>query len=364
MTILLYADDPGAANYLAPLPQALLALDRPSRLVVSPALTGYCRDRGIAADTRQDRETPERLLDGITAAVLGTSEDPDCWGHLLAAQAKAQGIPTVGVVDMGVNAHNRFRGNSRNPLQHAPDWLAVPDATCQAAFADLGYPPERLLPLGHPHYDEVRARLQEHAGRSVHEWRAQSFPEAPAGRPLWLFLAEGVDRLAPAQSFRQADYTLHGRGDTDFRAAIALQELIDAAAELPVRPWIVLRPHPKSEMADFACCEDGIDACRIGGDPLPLLLSADLVVGMSTMLLLEAYLLRRPTLSILPRDAERHWLITLQAGLTPVVSTREALHDWLRGRSAAPTFDAEAEERVLPRGATASLARFLSGLRS
>lgn len=263
---------------------------------------------------------------------------------------------------MGVNADNRFRGVSQDPLRHAPDWLAVPDTFCQAAFAQLGYPRQRLLPYGHPHYDEVRARLKANANHGTREWRAQYFPEAPADRPLWLFLAEGVDQLAPAQSFRQADYTLHGRGDTDFRAAIALQELIDATSELPQRPWIVLRPHPKSNMADFAACQDGIDACRIGGDPLPLLLGADLVVGMSTMLLLEAYLLRRPTLSILPRDAERHWLITLQAGLTPVVGTRQALRDWLRDQRSAPAFPAEIEAKVLPQGATANLARFLSRL--
>lgn len=362
--ILLYADDPGAANYLAPLPQALRTLEISSRFVVSPTLVGYCRDRGIAAETRQASDSPAALLDGVKAAVLGTSEDANCWGHQLTAQAKALGIATVGVVDMGVNAYNRFRGGSQDPLLHAPDWLTVPDAFCEAEFVRLGYPRERLLPYGHPHYDEVRARQKANAGRTASEWRAQCFPEAPAGRPIWIFLAEGVDQLDPAQSFRQASYTLHGRGDSDFRGAIALQELIDAANELPQRPWIVLRPHPKSDMADFACCEDGIDARRIGGDPLPLLLGADLVVGMSTMLLLEAYLLRRPTLSILPREAEREWLITLKAGLTPVVSTRQALRSWLRRQPPASTISAATEARVLPRDATAHLTSFLSRLTS
>lgn len=359
---LLYADDPGAANYLAPLPRALIALGMPSRFVVSPNLEDYCRDRSIVAGIRRSKDTPESLLEGSTVAVLGTSEDANCWGHLLATEARLRAIPTVGVVDMGVNAANRFRGGSQDPLLHAPDWLAVPDSYCRAAFEQLGYPRERLLCVGHPHYDEVRARLESSANRSTYEWRWDCFPDAPEGRPLWLFLAEGVDRLAPAQSFRQSDYTLHGRGDTDFRTAIVLQELIDAARELPQRPWIVLRPHPKSDMVDFASCQDGIDECRVGGDPLPLLLSADLVIGMSTMLLLEAYLLRRPTLSILPRETEREWLITLQAGLTPVVYSRQSLRDWLRVRPYVPKFQAEIESQALPQVATANLARFLSGI--
>ena len=359
--ILLYADDPGAANYLAPLPEALRTLGVPSRFVVSPALTDYCRDRGIVAETRQAHEISESLLDTARAAVLGTSEDADCWSHQLTTQAKSMGVPTVGVIDMGVNADKRFRGHGDDPLRYAPDWLVVPDSYCQDAFAKLGYSRERLLPFGHPHYDAIRARLSSTTAET-HSWRAQCFPDIPSDMPIWLFLAEGVDRLEPAQSFRQSSYTLHGRGDTDFRAAIALQELIDAASGLPQRPWIVLRPHPKTDMVDFAHCQDGIDDCRIGGDPMPMLLGADLVVGMTTMLLLEAYLLRRTTLSILPRDAEREWLVTLRSGLTPVVCSRQSLRDWLRNRSYDPEFRAEIEALVLPQGATGKLARFLSGV--
>ena len=50
--------------------------------------------------------------------------------------------------------------------------------------------------------------------------------------------------------------------------------------------------------------------------PFPLLYSADLVVGLTSMLITEAALLRTPTLSILPRKGEDAWLPTIAWGLT------------------------------------------------
>ncbi len=359
-TILLYADDPGAANYLAPLPKALLKFGLTTRFVVSPALAEYCKDREIIAETRIPRHTPEQLLNGVDVVVLGTSEERDCWGHKLLLCAKDQKTQVVGVVDMAVNADKRFRGYSDNPLQFAPDWIVVPDSFCESSFLKIGFSQDRILPIGHPHYDEVRSKRPQCHDASV--WRTRYFPKAPNDRPLWLFLAEGVDRLDSEQSFRNEDYTLHGRGDTNFRAAICLQELIDAAQDLTPKPWIVLRPHPKNKPEEFSACIAGIDEWAIGGDPTPMLLGADLVVGMTTMLLLEAYLLGCPTLSIIPRNSERTWLPTIMGNLTVSVTTRNELRTAIKHKTYISKPSGVDELHILPVGATAKLANFICDL--
>jgi hypothetical protein len=43
---------------------------------------------------------------------------------------------------------------------------------------------------------------------------------------------------------------------------------------------------------------------------------------MTSMLMVEAALLNRPTLAILPREEEILWLPTAAAGITPVATTR------------------------------------------
>ena len=327
--ILLYADDPGGANFLAPLPAALAARGLAARFVVDPALSGYASDRGMPVVTRDVVETPGQALAGASLLVVGTSENPECFGHVLTGAARRLGIPSLGVVDLEVNAGRRFRGAGEAPLAHAPDALAVPDAGTRDAFVALGFSAGHIHVCGHPHFDLVRQRRVAFLAEDRTEMRRTQFPGAPAGRPVWLFVAEGVDQLNPAASFRSDGYTLQGRRDTDFRAAIVLEEVLDAARDLSPRPWIVLRLHPKSRLEDFDVCRAEIDAVSTGGDPLPLVWAADLVIGMTSMLLFEAGLLGRPHVAVVPRVEERHWLPALAAVLTPSVSTREQLSVFL-----------------------------------
>lgn len=322
--ILLYADDPGGANYLAPLLSALVQAGFRCSFLIAPALADFVLQRGLIASTRPN-VSADSLLNGVDLLLVGTSEDRGCFAHQLTDAAKQKNIPSIGVVDMTLNAAGRFQGLSNAPLNHAPDWLAVPDEACRAAYIDLGFPAGKIVVCGHPHYDVVRSRRQLLKEVDRAELRSRIYPDAPPGRPVWLFLAEGVDRLDPSQSYRNADYTLAGRGDTDFRACIVLEELLDAAGSINPRPWIVLRPHPKTALAEFAPVLSELGGIQQNGDPLEAVWAADMVVGMTTMLLLETMLLERPHLSIVPRSLEMEWLPSLKLGLTPFATTREEI---------------------------------------
>ena len=355
-SLLLYADDPGAVNYLAPLPEALRAVGFGVEFLVSPALARYVTDRQIACKIRNEISPPEALLARSDGLVIGTSEDSHCFGHGLIAAARRMGIPSLAVIDMEVNAADRFLGESEYPLFHAPDFLAVPDASCQDAYVKLGFPGNRIMVCGHPHYDLVRARREEFLTQDRHTIRQAVFPGAPVDRPIWLFLAEGVDQLNPVFSYRSPDYTLSGRGGSDFRTGIVLEEVLDEAAAFHPKPYVVLRLHPKNLPEDFSAYAKELGEISQAGDPLPLVWAADLVIGMTTMLLLETYLLRRPHVAVLPRATERNWLVTTATGLTPVAVTREELHHLVQVFSqSAETTPHPDEEIVLPKSSISTL---------
>lgn len=353
--ILLYADDPGGCNYLAPLAKALAGRAESHVLLVASSLQKYAADRGMNVQVRPVDSSAQALLNGVDLLIVGTSEDPMCFAHELVTEARQASVPSLGVIDMNVNADRRFRADTSDPLAFAPDWLAVSDALAAESFRRLGFPPERVLVCGHPHFDEVRARRANLSTQERGALRVRVFGDDPADRPIWVFLAEGVDQLSPAESHRSAQYTLTGRGTSDFRGAIVLQEVLDAARDIQPRPWVVLRLHPKSRDADFASVAGEIDLVSREGDPLPLIGVADLVIGMSTMLLVEAYLLGCAHLSVLPRTCERQWLFTLESGMTHVVFTRESLRKALTQDAAAmvPIKD------ELPSGATNRLLSFI-----
>ena len=349
-SILLFVEDPGGANMAIDLPQVIMDQGHRMALMASGHAIRYLEDRGVTCQSIPDGMDANALLDKFESdiVVTATSENPDSFGLTLVDAANHRGIPSVGLIDMSCNAGLRFRGRSDSALAHAPDHLIVPDATTRNAFLALGFPSERLAVLGHPQYDRVwRRRMKLETGP----------PRTPQAHPRWVFVAEGYDLLNRSASFCMPEYTLHGRGDTDWRTGIVLEEVLDAAGRYSPRPEIVVRLHPKNSRKDFTRWTAEIsldDAC----DPFPGLWNADIVLGMTSMLLVEAAILGRPVLAVLPRAEERAWLGPLANDNIPSVTHREALLAWLDG------FNSGNRHRICPEcwtepGATKRIADYL-----
>jgi hypothetical protein len=231
---------------------------------------------------------------------------------------------------------------------------------CKTVFVDLGFPAENVRICGHPHFDVVRKKRLDLTQTNRIELRQRVFPNAPTEKPIWLFLAEGIDLLNPALSFRSSEYTLIGRQNTDFRACIVLEELLDVSSRMYPQPWLALRPHPKSDLTDFTSVIPELGAIQRGGDPLEAVWAADMVIGMTTMLLLETALLQRPHFSILPRESESSWLATLGLGITRYAVTQKEIHDLALN----PDPDFSRLEELLPSGAGARVVQLISEILS
>lgn len=357
LDLLICAEDPGAANFLVPLVATLESEGLSSTFFAHPRIAETLCSRGVTFN----RLEGERCADDLIAShrpdvlVTGTTEFPDCFGLTLIDAARRSGVPSIAVIDMVANAAGRFRGFGTNPLQHAPDWLAVCDDASGDAFKALGFPASRIVVCGHPHFDWIRERRRDFAGEDRENWRRRLFPGA-GKRQVIVFVAESVDRLEPGFSFRSQEYTLHGRGTSDYRTAIVLEELLDAVAEIQPKPYVVLRLHPKNRETEFTAYRGEINLLSAGGDPVRLVWAADAVVGMTSMLLVEAQILGVPTLSILPRDGEKALIVTTANGLTQVVTTRIDL------REKFPSFLAETSAGdfdKLPEGALGQLVNFI-----
>ena len=325
--ILIFVEDPGAANYVADLPEQLTGQGLSTRLLSAASATDYLAQRGIQSESLSS--APSLFPFSFSLApllIVGTSENLDTFGLELIDRCREAGGVSVGVVDAFANAAYRFRGRTTNPLAHAPDWLLVPDVWTRDAFIALNFLTDHIVICGHPHYDAVRTEEKRMEGIGRIALRQKWLPDAEANRPIVVFVAEISDGMERAQFQRSPDYTLHGRGGNDGRTEIVIEELLDATAQMQPRPYLVLRLHPKNTPKEFARYANCFDLISGGGSPLELVYSADAVVGMTSMLLLEAALLQRPTLAVLPRAVERDWLPTLRSSLTPCATTRAELH--------------------------------------
>ena len=350
---LLYAEDPGAANFVTGVAENLIQQKKNVRLIAEGAAVDHIANQGLSFEA-PDLEVLSAQICGrlFDAVIVGTSENSNSLGLKLIDLAKACRVPSIGVVDGPASTEHRFRGISNCPLNHAPDKVLVPDDPTRLSYLACGFDADRVVVVGHPLWDRVRDARQELRRRRSAEWRAEFFPKAPSDRPLVLFLADLSTGLDPAQYRAGPDYSLRGRGKSDLRTDIVLEELLDAAALLDPSPAIALRLHPKSDSSTFDRFSGEVCGFSQGGSAFGPLLAADLVVGMTTILLVEAALLGCPTLSVIPRKQERDWLPTIPAGITRAVHERDALREELPA-SFGRFPDQELLDRSFPSGAAA-----------
>ncbi len=344
-------EDPGAANYAAELPEVLEARGVETSLLAFGPAVEFLERRTSSDFTALDDAGADTILDrfGPSLVVVGTSENPHSPTFDLVHASAERQIPTVGIVDSPAASAQRFRGATSDPLAHAPDWILVPDSWTESHYVELGHPEQRVVACGHPHYDFVRA-FGDETRSSRAQIRTRLFPDASPERKIVVFAADLSTGLDPADYRRSPQYTLTGRGQSTGRTEIVLEEFLDALSPFRDRTHCVMRLHPKLDAAELQAYLGEFDQISQAEPSLDVIVGADAAAGMTTMLLIEALLLRTPTLSIVPREIERGWLATTHYGLTPCVTTRAAVRDEVaRLVEGASLPDARRVEAVLPR---------------
>jgi hypothetical protein len=327
----IFLEDPGAVNAIAPLVETLARQKVVFKLFADGQAMRLMRERGF--DPFQLRSSDGTFDHAINPSsellIVGTSENPKSKGFDLTTIARKMGVPSVAIIDAAVNAVHRFRGNSSEPLAYAPDWLLVPDQWTADKYVELGFAQDRVAVVGDPNVDRLRDVLIEFQQTGRETVRENVFPSVARKQKVLTFISEVSTGLAPEQYQRSAEYTLCGRGAATARTEIVVEEILDAIKQLVdeglPRPYLVLRRHPKETALDLGNLVSSFDMLSVGGDPLSVVFGSDIVVGMSSMLLAEAHFLGVPCLAVLPRELERDWLSELRNRSIQSVTRRREL---------------------------------------
>jgi hypothetical protein len=307
------------------------ALEASGEAVVVGALgtaqTAWAERASLTGDTFTDIEggleqgTRPRLL------ITGTSGAPDDdalswrWAH-------DRGIPTVAFVDSWVNYAARFTARQGGWVSPLPEVIAVIDEAARQGMREAGLPDERLRVLGSPAFDGLLARRTAIPSR-----------------------AEGIELLFASQP-------LVGRGlPAAWNEHAALDLLLNALETLDVGVPItlVLRRHPAEAEGVF---DARLQPSRSGGlrlrvdervDRVEAIASAHAVLGIVSMLQVEAQWLGRPALSIQPGGPAASDLLSLHdvPCVCDTAALSAALTSVLGGNWSAPTAPPEALPRWL-----------------
>ncbi|TCS62998.1 glycosyltransferase family protein [Varunaivibrio sulfuroxidans] len=267
------AHDPGGAN-------ALLAAAVGAR---ARGDTVICFAAGPAAALwRAAGETCPSTLEELLEAHRETSFDllvsatgfSDFEKNMWPA-CRAHGLASLAVIEAWSNFKARFEAASGDLV--LPDAIAAVDEESRRVLADAPWCTVPVYVVGQPHLQRV----------------AQDLRAARAGRirgdvPLLAFFSEPIDD----------DYGRARRGFDQFEIAAHLVATVARAGDRR----IAIKPHPREDAGAWrrwldASLSQGVATLDVS-DTSDLLIRADAVIGMTSMVLLEAALGGAPTLSV------------------------------------------------------------------
>ena len=307
MNVLFFLEDPGSVGFISDVLVDLKKSDINLHIMAKNYAVKMLQDKNIDFEEPESEKSIEDFIKNkdIKLILTGTSQNVNSLGLFLIDFAKIKKINVISFVDSSADSELRFMGNSDNPLCHKPDWLLVPDQNTKDIYIKLGFSETNILISGSPNYEKISSLKGKMEKKGMPHYRKKLFNKELSS-PLIIFVDEhsndGDERLHKTE-----EYNFKGRRGLSNRNEVILGEILDILKELEIRNHLVVRLHPKSDETDYSSLISEINDFNSGGDPHELIFSADLVIGMTSVLLMEAHLLGKRVISILPKDSEKEW---------------------------------------------------------
>ena len=220
--------------------------------------------------------------------LTGTSID----GNIESAvtrRARQQRVPVFAILDHWSEYGRRF-GEQEGELTAVPDVVFVPDGRARDDLARLGVPDDRLIVSGHPAFDrlaEVRSRFSDEVQRMV--LKDLDVPESPG---IAVFVSEPVSADHADKRLNYSEFSV-------------LRSILMALRLLPsdVRPCLILKLHPREGQGKFAAVlrefpDVKAKAAPPSIDRYTLLMASNVVLGIDSIMLLEASVLGAKAFSV------------------------------------------------------------------
>lgn len=325
--ILLFARDPGGANVIIPFIKPLLGK---YILHVYGKDAGYRKLNEEYAQTFNITESISCIsIESITCwlellrpdfVITGTSADDMAEKYIWKACERI-GIPAFAILDQWVNYGVRFSAYGVSELSeyekekihcYQPFKIIVMDEYAKCEMIRAGFEENRILAAGQPHFDRIKSIFDG--------------LKAVISQELELvFVSEPIEKV-----YKETTEGSHYWGYTEKTIFLQVQKvLMDLAKKYNKNVHLVVRPHPKenedSYYKEILQTENYHVTIDEKTEGLQLIKNADYIIGMSSMLLLEAAVCGRPIISVQIGLARENPLILARKGLMETVTQKEQL---------------------------------------
>ncbi len=303
--ILVACRDPGGAEALSPV---VLRLMREGRVELTAL--GYkfseeiFKKRNIHFKKLEDFNisdvspaSMELLLDKLNPnlVVLGTSQGRSIENDIVLAARKKQ-IRTFCLLDFWNNYSQRFSClETGKKFLFLPDFIGIMDELAKEEMIGEGFDPGRLLITGQPYFDSLFELARDFNDDKIRRFR--NHLNLLEGNLLISFFSQALTKTRGTDQTSSAylGYTQI----TILDSLIKALHFIQSECKRDIALFIKLHPKESSEEVDRLISGAQLRIIMDKGiNPRELMLSSDVVSGMFTMVLVEAFLVKKKVLSI------------------------------------------------------------------
>jgi len=329
-TVFFFSCEPGGAEVLIPVIELLQR-----SLGYDVVVCGYGHaarrfaDKGIRHVIVEPVTTPgglERWKPDLVITSAASLPERDMSEKNLWHLARRNGIPSIAFLDQWQNYEARFSGASEaERLAFLPDFINCINAVGRREMTKAGFDERRLVEFGHPYLSALPMRAAK-VDRAALLRRLK----VDEDRPLILFASEAI-----------SEHYGRRRGYDQFDALRLFMEMVERTPE-KLRPLIKL--HPKDALPGYEevlkeYSPLGPIVVRDELSPVECLAAAEMVFGMTSVMLIEAFILGKPVASLQPGLTGEDPMVLSRIGCIPRVVRREPVLS-IRAFSCPPDPDA------------------------
>ncbi len=294
--------DPGGCNAIYPVVKELCSQEKNVILFASKYSVEMFKRRNISFSEIApynfeqigrlfDEEKPDMILIGTS---MGYSLE-----DAFIEEGRKRNIPSIAILDSWVNYSTRFLDESaRRKLRYLPDLVCVMDDIAKREMITEGIPSERIRVTGNPYFDDIFKEVNiyppERKRALLKKWRFSP------NTILLSFFSQRIDK-----TFGSSKKAPKYLGYTQFDALILLIKTLTRVLEdNKYSISLVVRPHPKEQKISYK--QFGKTTKNVplvvsnDEEPREILAVSDIITGMFSTVLVEAYILGKNILSIQP----------------------------------------------------------------
>jgi len=324
--ILAFAGQAGGAAALAPICRAILAEEWQLQLLSKDPGSAFFRKEGMEPvdvpffNPTALTELCEEKLQGLPDLVITSATSlpfVDMTEKYLWRWGDERDIVTVGILDQWQNYALRFSGlGDKDRLAYLPDYIFVMDEWAKKEMIEEGISEELIVITGQPAFDTV---LKEHNDLISQRDNIKDELGISKQAAVVTFVAEALRKDFGDALGYDEQTTLKFLGDT-------LNEISDCNKNLEIEFVVKLHPENKYEKFEWIVSKWPVLKKQIimgNISPRKVIEVSDLVIGMSSILLVEAMLAEKTVVSLQLDSKVGPQLVSVRVEAIPFVKDRD-----------------------------------------